>query len=195
MLPETTRMALKEWAVACRALDMGKQVVLLRKGGIREESVDFRVVHPQFLLYPTFEHQKPELVKPEWHGELAETVARAEKPGGITLSHFAEVTSMAEVWEQEKVDALSPHYLWSTGYAQQRLHWQPLRPLTVLLMRVYHMQPVTVPFLAEYNGCTSWVTLGQDVPLRGLRPVLSDEEYRERTDEVLRALKVTSAAR
>lgn len=36
-------LALKEWAVAIRALDAGDQILLLRKGGIVEETKDFRV--------------------------------------------------------------------------------------------------------------------------------------------------------
>ena len=35
------RIALKEWAVAVKALDRGEQIMLLRKGGIREEGKDF----------------------------------------------------------------------------------------------------------------------------------------------------------
>ena len=31
---------------------------LLRKGGIHEDGKDFRVIHREFLLYPTYEHQK-----------------------------------------------------------------------------------------------------------------------------------------
>ena len=37
--------------------------LLLRKGGIREEHREFRVEHPEFLLFPTFEHQRADLIK------------------------------------------------------------------------------------------------------------------------------------
>src|SRR5919206_951628 len=49
--------ALKEWAVVCRALAEGRQSVVLRKGGIIEETRDFALVERRFLLYPTYEHQ------------------------------------------------------------------------------------------------------------------------------------------
>ena len=58
VLPPTSRTALKEWAVACEALGRGEQVLLLRKGGISEEGREFRIEHPEFLLFPTFEHQR-----------------------------------------------------------------------------------------------------------------------------------------
>ena len=62
--PAICQMALKEWAVTCQALARGEQVLLLRKGGIHEDSKDFRVIHREFLLYPTYEHQKRELLQP-----------------------------------------------------------------------------------------------------------------------------------
>ena len=63
MLPSRCQIALKEWAVTVQALAQGRQVLLLRKGGIHEEGKDFRVVHPEFLLYPTYEHQREDLLK------------------------------------------------------------------------------------------------------------------------------------
>ena len=51
MSPEKCQVALKEWAVTVRALAQGQQILLLRKGGIHEEGKDFRVIHPEFLLY------------------------------------------------------------------------------------------------------------------------------------------------
>ena len=53
------RIALKEWAITVDALASGEQILLMRKGGIHEESKDFRIIHDEFLLYPTYEHQRP----------------------------------------------------------------------------------------------------------------------------------------
>ena len=41
--------ALKEWAIVCKALEEGRQVLLLRKGGIMEYRQGFEVKHEQFL--------------------------------------------------------------------------------------------------------------------------------------------------
>ncbi|BCX07554.1 MAG: hypothetical protein KatS3mg066_1413 [Fischerella sp.] len=40
----TTFHALKEWAVAVTALEAGKTIMLLRKGGIHERNGRFQVV-------------------------------------------------------------------------------------------------------------------------------------------------------
>jgi hypothetical protein len=46
-------LASKEWAVICRELAAGRQMVLLRKGGIREPAKGFGVEHREFFLFPT----------------------------------------------------------------------------------------------------------------------------------------------
>ena len=58
MLPNQCQVALKEWAVTIQALSLGQQTLLVRKGGIHEESKDFRVIHPEFLLYSTFAYEQ-----------------------------------------------------------------------------------------------------------------------------------------
>src|SRR5215813_9559868 len=63
-------IAFKEWAVTVRALSEGEQLVALRKGGIREENKHFEVEHDQFFLYPTFDHQRNDLVRESHHPEL-----------------------------------------------------------------------------------------------------------------------------
>src|SRR5258705_3213217 len=46
------RTAFKEWAIVVDALGRGEQIVILRKGGIREGRGGFHVEHPQFWLFP-----------------------------------------------------------------------------------------------------------------------------------------------
>ena len=53
--------ALKEWSVAVDALAEGEMMVLLRKGGIKEDNGRFQAQAQKAILFPTFEHQKPEL--------------------------------------------------------------------------------------------------------------------------------------
>ncbi len=65
------RQALKEWAIAIEALETGKTIILLRKGGIREKGGHFQAKYLQVWLYPTYEHQKPQLLKPDSTGFTA----------------------------------------------------------------------------------------------------------------------------
>jgi hypothetical protein len=185
MLPDRCQIALKEWAVTVDALSRGQQILLLRKGGIHEEGKDFRVIHRQFLLYPTYEHQREDLLKTAHQSALNQLLADSPRSDTITFTHWASVEEVIEISDQEKVDDLSPHYIWTNAYAQSRLHWKPMLPLSVMLLRVYQLgQPVSVPFLPEYGGCTSWVEIMPKVGLGSLLPVLTDQEFQRQVDEI-----------
>ena len=178
-------VAFKEWAVTIRAFDRGDQILLLRKGGIHEDGKDFRVIHPEFLLYPTYEHQREDLLKPERQPALAELLAGASPSGSIAFNHWARVEEVIEVDAQERVGDLSPYHIWTDEYAQSRLRWKPMLPLSILLLRVYRMErPVTVPYLKEYGGCTSWVEILPRVDLGLLEPVLDDAQFRRQVDAI-----------
>ena len=70
--------ALKEWASAVKALEDGTQIFIMRKGGIVEETRDFQVESTDFFLYPTYEHQRKELLKEDYRGVIDETLVKLE---------------------------------------------------------------------------------------------------------------------
>ena len=60
LLPPSSSFALKEWATACLLLKEGRQIMIIRKGGIDKEDKNFTSelsVDSEFLLFPTYEHQ------------------------------------------------------------------------------------------------------------------------------------------
>ena len=63
-------LALKEWSIVCKALESGKQSILLRKGGILEYKNGFEVSQKIFLFYPTLEHQAREYVQANYLQEF-----------------------------------------------------------------------------------------------------------------------------
>ena len=195
LLPAESDLALKEWAVAVKAMAKGKQVLILRKGGIHRDDKEFRVVHPEFLLYPTYEHQRAELIKDTYRTDLEETLQEDDIPGLATLSFWCRVTDKFEVRDDQALVRISDQHIWQDDYALKRLHWRPKQPLTVALVRLYKLQqPQALPVLDEYAGCKSWVELGQDLPLGAMAPVLSDDDYEERADAVRQALGTTPSA-
>ena len=193
--PDKCQMALKEWAITCEAIGRGDQILLLRKGGIHEDGKDFRVIHREFLLYPTYEHQKADLLREEHRPDLQALLDQPRDDKQITFTHFAMADEVLELEDQGKVDDLAPHYIWTTDYAQSRFRWKPMLPLTVMLLRAYRLErPVTVPWLPEYSGCTSWVDILTDVPLGNTEPVLSDAEFRAQVDAIKGSLGLAVAA-
>ena len=189
LLPPVSSLALKEWAVAVDAVAQGRQILILRKGGVHRDDKEFRVVHPEFLLYSTYEHQSPELLKEQYHEDLQRTLEEDDVPGLVSLDYWCHVTDKFQVTGRELLDSVSPYHIWTDDYAQKRLHWRPKQPLTVALLRAYRLQqPQALPVLDEYIGCKSWVDLGQELPLGYMEPLLSDQEYEEKAEVIRRAL-------
>jgi hypothetical protein len=175
--------AFKEWAVVCRALGEGRQILILRKGGIAEGPRGFEVTDKQFFLYPTYLHQSPTGVIADWQDALSRSVD--PNPGRITLRHYAVVSSWARVGTLEKLKALRNHHLWSDAIVEERFKRWADDGVHALMVRVYELpSPVVIPELESYAGCKSWVTLAEQVPLEGVRPVLDDAAFERRVAEV-----------
>ena len=182
--------ALKEWAVACRALELGRQSVLLRKGGIVEETRDFALVEARFPLFPTFEHQDPESVQPAYRELFPEAIdGRHEQAGVVRISAWAEVTGLYLVEDLEPVLRLSSLHPWTEEYVRMRMAYKPRKPMNVVVVRTYLLpSPVDLPVLDYFAGCKSWVPLEREIPLDGDRPALADDEHAARAGEVERLL-------
>lgn len=179
-------VALKEWASAVEALLRGEMIMLLRKGGIVEETRRFELKSRSFYLFPTYEHQRPELVK-EAYRPLVETSFSEydAESGRITLQAYAEAVSDLEVFDFEQLSRLEPFHMWTSNLAEERLKWKAKQPLHVLLLRVYRLKnPQVIPMLPEYGGCRSW-TLIEGLPEHAERvPVLSDEAFEEQRSKI-----------
>src|SRR5438477_13108634 len=105
--------ALKEWAVVCRALQDGTQSVLLRKGGIIEETRDFALVERRFLLYPTYEHQDLGSVQEPFRDGFKETLETRPPVDVVRIGAWAEVTDLFLTHSLDALLALADLYAWS----------------------------------------------------------------------------------
>lgn len=172
------RHALKEWAVICRALEDGKQALIIRKGGITESSGDFELEHTRFWLFPTYVHQQRPGIKPEGLA-LLEEVERERPPlETLRLSHYAEVAGVYRLHEVAPILLLGHHYLWSEQTVRSRFEYR-WPGLYVLPVRVYRAPQVhELRNLPEYAGCRSWVDLENELPTDGATPVLAEAEFR-----------------
>ena len=169
--------ALKEWSVAVDALAAGETILLLRKGGIKEHQGRFSAEADRVLLFPTFEHQQPDLLKPHYQKRV-EPVPTGWHPETITLKAWADITHIFLTDDADKVAALAAFHIWQPQLAQARLKWKPKQPLYVLTLRTYcFSKPVTVPWQAAYRGCRSWIPLALEVDSADSRPAISDADY------------------
>ena len=189
---DSLQHALKEWAVAVKALENGETALVVRKGGIREKA--FAVPETRFLFFKSYEHQNPDQLKPLYHDLLSSILERRDD-GPVNLTSFAEVHSAYEVSEAGDLEALDPYHVWTPEYAESRLKWRPKKPLTVLVLRMYLLEePVELEYRAEYGGCKSWIELAGSVPTANARPALDDASFEELTRAVLGVLDGLSPA-
>ena len=174
--------ALKEWAIAVDALSTGKTIMLLRKGGIRERR--FQVKHSPVWLYPTYEHQKPYLLKPEYASQVT-PVESGWHPKEVTIKSCAEITETIQIDNKEQIAALQPFHIWNAQMIDERLKWKSKTPLIILLLRVYRLPaPQTILYNNAYGGCKSWIDLIEPITHNDLIPVLSDDEYTARVSKI-----------
>ena len=92
--------ALKEWAVVCRALEEGRQVLLLRKGGILEYRQGFKVRHDRFLLFPTYEHQSRDHLQADYANKLEEVLKDQPTLGTNKITSYAESVEVKEITDR-----------------------------------------------------------------------------------------------
>ena len=181
------RHALKEWAVAVKALERGETALVIRKGGIREKA--FAVKDSRFLLLPGYEHQKPELLKPDYRKLLSE-IPDLTDDGPLRFTSFAEVKGAYEISEPGSLEVIDPYHMWAPEYAESRFKWRPKKPLTVLVLCTYVLpEPVELPYSEAYGGCKSWIELEEPVSTAGARPAVDDEAFGRIVSPVLEVLR------
>src|SRR5439155_17109929 len=188
------RVAFKEWAAVCRALALGRQAIILRKGGIAEAGGSFEPEHNRFWLYPTYVHQQQGGLK----ADAAELIRAAEAdrpPAGILrLSHFAEVKAIYRVEKLFGALLLEELHCWSDETVRQRFAYRT-PGLYVLAVRVFSVpRPHELPEQAGYAGCRTWVDLGRDLPTDAANPVLSDNQFDDLLLSLSRRLNPTALA-
>ena len=95
--------AFKEWAVIVHALLEGEQILDVRKGGLREDGRHFSVQANRLWLYPTAEHQKPELLKEPYRHwiDLSHLWIHFEEiPQAWTYADIFETRQLVRSWKK-----------------------------------------------------------------------------------------------
>lgn len=173
----------------CRALEKGRQSVLLRKGGIIEETRDFSLVERRFLMYPTYEHQDLGSVQEPYREWFRETLDSQPPPDIVRISSWAEVTHLFLTHDLDALLRLCDLYAWSDDYIRMRMAYKPRKPMNVVVVRTWNLpEPLDVPVLEHFAGCKSWVPLERTIGLEGSTKALSDVDHEVRVGEVVSVL-------
>lgn len=173
--------ALKEWAMICKAIEDGRQVLLFRKGGIMEYRNGFELKHKVFFLFPTFEHQSLDSIQKEYGKELeclqnqqqqqqhqkqynsqkdrdVHTEENNALKNTIKINLIVEITYSNEVNDIDKLKELEKFHIWNIDYVKMRFNYNPKKPLYLLLVRAYKLnEPIEIFNRPEWSGCKSWI--------------------------------------
>ena len=153
-------IAFKEWDIVCKALEEGRQSLILRKGGIHEGREGFSFAHDEFVLFPTRFHAQGDYVKipgveakPEW--ELGDKVVIESKvmvKRAVTLTDWNEVALLADqhIWTEETI---RDRFFWEgKGMASGSIH--------VAFVEIEKLKdPLRFAYEKTHGGCRSLVDI------------------------------------
>ena len=188
------KIALKEWSVVVRALEQGRQIFILRKGGLAETSLGFELAHPEFVFYPTWEHQQRDQLQPEYQGWFDEL--RSEEPERLRITAVAQATEVLEApADRSRWRAARDLHIWSDSYIDMRYEYRPDLPLRIVLLRAGRLkQAVEIPASRGYAGCRSWVDLDQDLSFAQPGPALDAQAFQAARGRLCNALGIGTKA-
>jgi hypothetical protein len=171
-------VALKEWSAVVEAMASGRQLLLVRKGGIRDEQGVFQLKHREFLLYPTTEHQRKEALRPEFEGLLPQ--GAPHPPHELSFQVYAGVAYTATLKVPQSLAGLERYHIWRPEFFENRMAYKPDLPTVAAVVRAYRLRkPVKHRIDPAYAGCKSWVDLTQEVAVDLAEPVLDNRRFRE----------------
>ena len=175
------RIALKEWAVVAEALGRGDQILILRKGGIREGPQGFQMDYSEFFVFPTLFHQQRDLVLPLGQQRFDEISSHFPPADRVRIELYAQVVSWRCIESLDAARRLEGQHIWRPSVIDERFDWGKSQGIFALACRVHRLpQSVECPMRPEYGGCKSWTELAEDIPVALARPVLEDSEFTSR---------------
>ena len=181
--------ALKEWSAIVRALVLGEQTIILRKGGIAEGRGGFQPQAGRFWLFPTRFHAQPAKLKPA-AAPLLELDAAAADPSTVTLSGYAEIVASTFVPDWPRLVALDGFHLWTEATVRDRYDWSRPPGVTVLIVRIHRLiAPLTLSPTAEMGGCKSWIELPLDPSAHPAVTALDDRVFAAQAERIRAVLR------
>ena len=172
------RLAFKEWAVITDALLRGEQILIFRKGGLREGRGGFQPEHAEFLFFPTLFHQQRESVLPAAQGRYDALAPHFPAPHIVRLEGLARIIGWQRLESLEAAQRLRGQHIWRDEVIAGRFDWGRSKEIHVLVTRVFRLaEAVELPLLPSYGGCKSWVQLEQEVSVAGATAVLDEAGF------------------
>jgi hypothetical protein len=184
------RVAFKEWTIVVDALLRGEQILILRKGGIREGRGGFQVEHPEFFLFPTLFHQQREsVVIPGAQVRYDAIAPHFPPPETLRIEGFARVVEWRLVSSLDDAQRLRGQHIWRDEVIAERFDWGRDKQIHALAVRAFRLEsPLKLPMRPSYGGCKSWIELEEDFNVEAAKPVLTDDAFAAKLQSFREAL-------
>jgi CDP-diacylglycerol--glycerol-3-phosphate 3-phosphatidyltransferase len=175
--------AFKEWSGIVDLLASGKQILILRKGGIHEGRGGFNLKHSKFWLFPTHFHEQARFLR----NITPQTPDDQEKQ--IRITAYAEVTDAYFIYNSQLISKLAPFHYWEEKVITERFTQEEPYGLHLFILKVHCLtQSISLPMIPAYGGCRSWVTLPIDWKNETTIPALDEATFQSRRNEILKLL-------
>lgn len=174
--------AFKEWASVVEALGTGRQIFVLRKGGIHEKRGQFQIEHERFWLFPTKFHEQGEKIKPlvtppKWIFD--------EGASTIPLQYWTDLVEVMEIRDEAKLHQLFPYHIWSEATIQEKFTWGAEQAVYLLLLRVYKIaEPIALENDKRFGGCKSWIEVPAEILAENAVPAVSNDLFTSEAERI-----------
>jgi hypothetical protein len=168
------------------AVHDGEQTVFLRKGGIDEKG--FVVESSEFLLYPSFFHAEPTLLKPGMKERYQEAAMIDPKSlSELLLQTYVKVTGRWATNDPEVASKISAFHIGTDEFLANRLKWRRGAPITIIELQAFKLrEPIVIRPALVHFGCFSWIKLlpsdiiSGSLDLNLSTPSLPESEFQKR---------------
>ena len=170
----------------------GDLIAMVRKGGIREQRAGFAVRHEQFLLYPTYFHEKPAELAARFIPSLSPT---DPSPGTVRFRYVADVAALWWITDLDRLRAIEPEIGLTQVAVESRFHYRNNPGVHVIALRISELPvPIDVVDVPRYRGCVSWVALDQPLDVADARAVLAPDVLARRVGALTAVLGETTVS-
>ena len=115
---------------------------------------------------------------------------RSAEPAQVKLSSAGVVTDIIQLRSRSQMDAIEGEHIWTPPLIDMRFNYRPENPLYLLLVRAYRLSAeVMVENTPAYAGCKSWVPLDRAIEAGKSMPVLDENAYSARRENILSAIE------
>ncbi|MEL7672018.1 DUF1802 family protein [Methanobacterium sp.] len=167
-----TKKCLNEWNATIEALGHGKQTILIRKYGTALN---------EFLLYPTVSYAAKNnylnSFKKEYQSFVEENALPKKESNKFEVKYFAKVEEVIEKPSQ-RIGYFNKYHIWTKNHVKSYLGSGKAH---IWILRVYKLKN---PVMAERSRALIFANLNENISLKDIEPVLSDEEFSKIVKEI-----------